>query len=137
MSYNIATYLLLAGATVTHLVTDLHKEKTATPIKHWLSAAIAVATSITFGYLNSSFTDTYWWQFAIYSLSIHFCFFDLVWNYFNGHGWFYNGDPKNPHRAWSDKIWDYIPTDAQPLLRLWVLGVGIGVYYHLDLIVGK
>ena len=131
-----ATYALLAIPVVVHLAVDLHKRYTGHVIRHWISALIAVMCCALCGGLDALINDKHWWQFAIYALGVHFAFFDLVWNWASGHPWHYNGDPMNPERAWTDKMWDYVPVYAQPLVRGWALGVGIGVYYHLDLIVG-
>lgn len=125
------TYALLILATLCHLVFDLHKKGTST-IRHWLSATIVIVFSFISGLINQWFAPYWWWQFLIYSLAIHFCFFDYLWNFFNHQRWNYHGDPLNPKRAWTDKMWDF--TSGQPWveigIRLWVLAVGYGIYYH-------
>jgi len=131
------TYALLFLATLAHLIIDYHKKETGHPIRHWFSALVTIVLSCIYGFINEKFTQYHWWQFAVYSLAVHFCFFDLLWNWRNDQPWYYHGSPLNPSRAWTDRIYDYIPVYAQPLLRLWVLGVGGGVYYHWDWIVGN
>jgi hypothetical protein len=117
---------------------DLHKIHTGHPIRHWISALVAVSTSIVFGLLNQWITHLEtWWQFAILSLCLHLALFDPIWNGFNHKPLFYQGDPSNPERAWTDKIWSYVPPLGQLLFRGWFIGVGLGVFFHLDWITGK
>lgn len=133
---SIATYLLLAVPVVVHMAVDIHKQYSGHPIRHWASALVAVFSSALCGFLNVVVADQAAWQFVIYALAVHFAFFDPFWNWYHGHKWHYNGDPKNPDRAWTDKMWDYVPLYAQPLVRAWVLAVGWSFYYRLDWIIG-
>lgn len=128
----MVTYSFLLAALCVHLVYDLHKEDVKKPIVHWLSALLAVVVSILFGYINQKLTHVCWWQFAIYSLAIHFALFDYAWNFFNHKPLFYHGTPSNPDRAWSDKMWTRIPPGGELLFRIIGLLAGYGVYSHLD-----
>ena len=132
------TTILISVALFAHLIMDLHKRKVGHPIVHWISAAVAVGVSVIVGFANQYlFKGEAYWQFAIYSLSVHFALFDPVWNLCNGQNIFYSGDPKNPSGAWTDKLWRITPTLAQPFIRAWVIAVGYAVYYNLDLIINN
>lgn len=133
----VITYLFLALATVAHLILDLHKEKTNHPIMHWLSAGVAIVVSSILGLFNQLIHDVEWYRFTIYSLCVHFALFDYLWNFFNKKPLFYHGEPSNPSRAWTDRMFDRIPPWGEILFRLWMLGVGISVYHYWYLIVGK
>lgn len=133
----LTTYLFLILATCAHLILDLHKEKNNEPIMHWLSASVAVGVSCLLGLFNQLIHDVEWYRFAIYSMCIHFALFDYLWNFFNNKPLFYHGEPSNPHRAWTDSVWDRIPPQGEILFRSWMLGVGISVYHFWYLIVGK
>jgi hypothetical protein len=126
--------MLLISATILHLMSDMHK-KTKNAIVHWVSATITVSASVVLGFANAAFTDMAWFQFAIFSLSIHFCFFDLIWNWANKKRWNYHGEETNPKRAWMDKFWAYIGINPliEIFLRLIVLLLGIMVYYYNSL----
>jgi hypothetical protein len=132
----VLTYTLLLLPVMVHMAFDIHKRYTGHPIRHWASALIAVFVSVLMGFLDALVNGVAAWQFAFYALSVHFAFFDLFWNWYHGHVWHYNGDPKNPDRAWTDKMWDYVPVYAQPFVRAWVLAVGWSFYYRLDWIIG-
>jgi hypothetical protein len=122
-------YLLLAIPTVTHLLFDYTKKYTGGKIRHWLSALIVVILSFGLGFFDPLVS---FWQFGFYALGIHFAFFDILWNWVNGHKWHYNGDRTNPERAWTDKMWDFVPVYAQPLIRFIGFYIGYGFYYHLE-----
>jgi len=133
------TYLLiflLSLATLLHLWMDFHKISTGHPIRHWISAGVAILVSSVLGAVNHLFSEQHWWQFAIFSLGVHFALFDYLWNTMNHKPWLYNGDPYNPERSWFDKLWSQVPPIANPFLRLWVFGVASGFYYHWDWIKG-
>jgi hypothetical protein len=130
------TILTLFLATVGHLIFDLHKQKT-TGINHFLSAAIAILVSIGAGIGNQVFTGVHWYQFAILSLCIHAATFDFIWNLIHFKPAFYHGDPSNPKRAWMDRLWSMTPPIAEVFFKAWFIGVGIGVYFHWDLIVNN
>lgn len=121
----ILEYLLLISPLVVHLVVD-----SKGVVRHWLNACYVLALSVAVGFILPG----YFWQGALYALAIHFAFFDPVYNLMHRKNFFYNGTPDNPDRAMMDKFWDYFPNYVQVFIRLWVLGVGIGVYYKLDLI---
>lgn len=131
----ILTYLLLLSALIEHLFMDFHKAQHQKPIVHWISAGLVLVVSVAAGFLNQWLTHVSWWQFVIYSLSIHLALFDPIWNEINGNDLFYAGTPNNPDRAWTDRLWQYVPPMGQILFRLWFLLFGAGWYYHLDLIV--
>lgn len=120
-------YIPLITPLLVHLIVD-RKGK----VRHKLNAAYVLALSIIVGFLLPG----YWFQGTLYALAIHFTFFDPLYNLIHGHKLFYHGDARNPDRAWTDRQWDKIPYFAEVLVRLWVLGVGISVYYYLDRIVG-
>jgi len=131
------TYVLLLVATVMHLMMDMHKQKTKHAIHHWFSALATIGVSVMIGFMNQLIWEIPFYRFAIYSLCIHFALFDYLWNLFNRKPFFYHGEPSNPNRAWTDKMWDRIPPWGEIFFRLWMIGVGIGVYHHWDLIVGN
>lgn len=133
----ILTYLGLMVALLYHLITDFHKHKTGHPIKHWLGALCVVTISAIIGFANQFVSIEYkWWQFLIYSLSIHFALFDPIWNFLNKNLWYYAGDPNNHNCAWTDRFWQRVPPLAQILFRFVFLFIGYSVYYRLDEIVG-
>jgi hypothetical protein len=120
-------YLLLFSPTIIHLIVD-YKGK----VIHWLNAIYVSSFSLCVGF----FLAGYFWQGAFYALTIHFCFFDWMYNFIHGHVWNYHGSINNPSRSLTDKIWSkYFPPTAEIFIRIWVLLVGIGVYYHLDWII--
>lgn len=138
--------LALFLATIAHFVFDRHKEVVHSPIVHWQSAGLVIVVSIMIGFITQGIIDFRyqvpkgfyrWWQFTIFSLTIHFCFFDLIWNVLHGYAWDYHGTPTNPNRAWTDRLWERLPPWGEIFLRLWVPAVGYGVYFCWDLIVGK
>lgn len=131
------TLILLQLATIFHLVFDYHKLHSGHPIRHWMSATIVVAISVVLGFIDQIRLDHTWWQFAIFSLSIHLALFDFLWNIINKKDLFYFGDPNNPERAWTDKVWSRVPPLGQIFFRSCFLYVGYAVYYHWDLIVAK
>jgi len=125
----IVEYLLLCLPTIVHLIVD-RKGK----VIHWLNALYVVAISIVVG----MFLPHYFWQGSFYALTIHFAFFDPLYNLMKGHAWNYHGSLSNPDIAWTDKQWQkYGHPLFEIFFRLWVLSLGIGVYYHLDLIIGN
>ena len=128
----MTTYIFLLIPIIAHCALDYKNYN----VLHWFSAALVTGISIALGFIDSHITGHYFWQFAIYALSVHFAFFDLVFNLINGHTWNYHGTITNPNRALTDRVWDYLPWYGEILVRLWVLSVGYGVYYHLDLITG-
>ena len=134
----ILTYVGLSVALIYHLLTDFHKHKVGHPIRHWLGALCVVTISAIIGVLNQVVSPEYqWWQFVIYSLSIHLALFDPIWNLLNKNPWYYAGDPNNPNGAWTDKFWQRVPPLAQILFRAWFLIMGAEVYYNLDRILGQ
>lgn len=121
-------YILLSLPLLVHLAVDY-----SGVVKHKLNAAYVFGIALLVGFVLPGF----FWQGAFYSLCIHFAFFDPMYNMMHGHNFFYYGDPKNPDRAWMDKLREaYVPPHAEVFIRLWVLGVGIGVYHYLPLIIG-
>lgn len=132
------TIFLLSLALFAHLLMDLHKRKAGHPIVHWISALVAVGVSVLVGFGNQYLFPEYaFWQFAIYSLSVHFALFDPLWNVCNKQDWYYSGDPNNKSGAWMDKLWRQTPVIAQPFIRAWAVAVGYGIYYNLDLIINN
>lgn len=120
-------YLLLSLPLIVHVIVDLKGK-----VNHKLNVLYVLAISIAVGFVLPG----YWFQGALYALAIHFTFFDPLYNLTHGHKLFYHGDARNPDRAWTDRQWDKLPYFAEVLVRLWVLGVGIGVFYYLDRIIG-
>ena len=131
------TYLGLVVALIYHLVSDFHKRQTGHPIRHWLSALLAVTTSCIIGLLIQFTTEYQWWQFAVYSLSVHAALFDPIWNLVNKEKWYYAGTWGNPNRAWTDKFWSRVPPGGQILFRGIILILGNFVYYRWDQIIAK
>ncbi len=129
----ITTYILLLFATGYHLLFDYHRKST-NKIVHWLSALLAVASSLVMGYINQLLTGVPFWQFGIYSLCIHLSLFDPLWNWVNNKAWNYHGTISNPQRAWTDRIWTQVPGAGEILFRIIFLILGYEVYYNLDLI---
>ena len=130
------TILLLLLPTLAHLVLDTIRKKYS-KIIHWQSALLVIITAVLAGIIDAHFTQTYWWQTFWFACTVHLCFFDPIWNWSQGQRWNHHGTPSNPERAITDKLWDYVPAYAEPLLRLWILSVGYGVYFHLDLIIAN
>lgn len=122
----ILTYALLLLPLIIHLAVDYSGK-----VRHKLNAAYVLALSILVGFLLPG----YFWQGALFSLSIHFTFFDPLYNLTHGHKISYHGDSRNPDQAWTDKQWVKIPYYAEVFVRLWVLAVGACVYYELDRII--
>lgn len=121
-------YLLLALPLIVHLFVDY-----SGVVKHKLNAAYVLGIAVLVGFVLPGF----FWQGAFYALCIHFTFFDPIYNLMHGHNLFYYGDPDNPDRAWMDKMREaYVPPHAEVFIRLWMLGVGIGVYHYLPNIIG-
>ena len=131
------TYFLLFLALGYHLAFDLHKQKEGKPIVHWLSALWVLVISSVSGVINSITTSVYWWQFTFLSLVIHFVFFDPIWNAFHKQRWNYHGDPNNPNRAWTDRLWSEVPGAGEILFRFIVFFLGYSVYYNWTRIVGN
>jgi len=127
--------LILLIPTFTHLIFDYHKMYSGGKIRHWLSASIAVLTSVVVGITVQKVDNVFWWQGTIFALAIHFAFFDPLWNWANHHKWHYNGDRTNPERAFTDRMWDRVPIYVQPFVRLWVLYVGYAFYFELGKII--
>jgi len=132
----ILTYLLLLTALIVHMLFDLHKQKVHKPIIHWLSAMIVVLVATGSGWINQLIMHVSWWQFMIYSLSIHAALFDVIWNLDHHENIFYAGDINNPNRAWTDRIWSRVSPGGQILFRAWILIFGGAWYYELDRILG-
>lgn len=122
----ILIYILLTLPLVIHLVVD-YKGK----VHHKLNAIGVTVLSVLIGLLLPG----YWWQGALYALTIHFCFFDPLYNLSHKKNFFYNGEPSNPDRALTDKFWGYFPRYAQIFIRIWVFGVGYAVYHQLPRII--
>jgi hypothetical protein len=122
-------YFLLLLPIGIHLLVD--KKGT---VHHVLNAIYVTALSIAVGLVLPG----YFWQGAFYALTLHFCFFDIFYNLMHQHAWNYHGTSSNPHRSFTDRAWasQYL---SHPLVeifvRLWMLSIGIGVYYHLDWII--
>jgi len=137
-------FALLLG-TIIHIGVDRHRESVDHPIVHWQSAALVLFTTLAMGFVTQEVIDAKygaqeyyrWWHFTIFSLTIHFSLFDIIWNSLHGHPWNYHGTPSNPNRAWTDKFWDMLPWWGEIFVRLWVPAVGYGVYFNWNLIVGK
>lgn len=122
-------YLLLLLPTTVHAIVDYKGV-----VKHWLNPIYVTAIAILAGLILPGF----WWQGAFYALCLHFSLFDIVYNISHKHPILYHGDPDNKDRALTDKLWAYfgqVP-HGEILLRLWILGVGISVYYELERIIG-
>ena len=117
----ILEYLLLTLPLVVHSLVDLKGK-----VNHTLNAVYVTVIAVVVGFLLPGF----WWQGAIYALSIHFCFFDPVYNLTHGKPLLYLGKT-----ALTDRLWGMTPPTAQVFVRLWVLGVGAGFYYNLDKII--
>jgi hypothetical protein len=122
----VIEYILLSFPLLTHVAVDFKGK-----VNHSLNALYVTAIAIVVGL----FLPGYWWQGAIYSLAIHFTFFDPIYNITHHKPFFYHGDPDNPDRALTDQFWDINTPVSEVFVRLWVLSVGIGVYYHLDKII--
>jgi len=119
-------HILLSLPLLTHVAVDFKGK-----VNHKLNAVYVTAIAVLVGL----FLPGYWWQGAIYALCIHFSFFDPIYNLTHGHRWNYHGDPDNPDRALTDKFWDINTPLSEIFVRVWVMMVGIGVYYHLDKII--
>lgn len=137
----IIEYLLLLLPLLVHLAVDYKGI-----VRHWLNAIYVLLLSVLVGF----FLPGYFWQGAFYALTLHFVFFDPFHNKIHPkelrQDWLYHGSPNNPSRSLTDKLWSkyapvvsifriYVPTEIP--IRLWFLSVGIGVYYHLDWIIGN
>ena len=124
----ILEYLLLLLPTIIHAVIDYKGA-----VKHWLNPIYVILIAVLIGL----FLPGYWWQGAFYALCIHFSIFDIIYNISHKHPLLYHGDINNLDRAFTDKIWDKFsqPPHAEIFLRIWVLIVGIYVYYELERII--
>jgi hypothetical protein len=125
----IIEYLLLLLPMLVHLGVDYKGI-----VRHWLNAIYVLLLAALVGF----FLPGYFWQGAFYALTLHFCFFDPIYNLIKGHAWNYHGSVDNPKRAFTDKCWAYLQNPlAEIFVRVWMLLVGIGIYYHLDWIIGN
>lgn len=123
---------LLIIPMLVHLLHDTAVKK----INHVFSASLTAVTALILGVIACHWQKgVYWWQFWIFAMCIHFCFFDPIWNLVHKESWDYHGDPENPNRALTDRMWSRIPPVGEILFRLIILGVGWGVYYHLNWII--
>lgn len=124
----IIQFILLTLPLITHLIVDWHGV-----VRHKLNAAYVLALSVAVGILLPG----YWWQGTLFALAIHFTFFDPLYNLMHRHAWNYHGDPLNPKRALTDKIWASVGREpiVEILARAFVLFCGYSVYFELDRII--
>jgi len=127
------TYLLLLVPTALHLWVDTTIKPTE--INHARGAIMVTMAAFICSIVNVFVADVAYWQFVIYSLAVHLSLFDPLYNLFKKHKWNYHGDPLNPKRAFTDKLWAYVMPEAEILFRIIFLIVGWSFYYRLDWII--
>ena len=133
---DILVILSLGLVLLSHILIDFDRQRMNKPILHWLSAMLVFAVSVFFGFLVDVIVGVAWWKFTILSLCVHLAVFDPLWNLLHNNYIFYQGDPNNPNRAFTDKIWDRVPPLGQIFFRIWVILVGLAIFSHWALIVG-
>ena len=117
-------YFFLLLPLITHLAIDFKGK-----VNHKLNAVYVLALSLMVGVLLPG----YWWQGTVYALCIHFALFDPLYNLIHKQKFFYNGDPSNPDRALTDRLWDITPIHGQVFIRLLFLGTGFTLYHFPEM----
>jgi hypothetical protein len=82
--------------------------------------------------VNHYLTGATVWQGMLLGVSFFWLKFDYALNVACGRNFFYMGNS-----SWMDRKIGWIPWPWLLLIKLWVFGVGVGFYYHLDKITGN
>lgn len=82
--------------------------------------------------VNFFITGVSVWQGVLLGGSVFWLTFDYALNVACGRKFFYMGKS-----SWMDKKIGWIPWPWLLFIKLWIFGVGIGFYYHLDKIRGN
>lgn len=127
-------YLIFTIPAFAHLIFDEIMERHA-KIRHWLSDIVTGMSCFIVGVVLQDVTHSAFMG-TLASWLVDIAIFDLLWNAAHRERWNYHGDPSNPHRALTDKAWDYVPWFAEPLARIWFLLCAWGVFFEMDQIVG-
>lgn len=116
-------YILLLSPLIAHVAIDYKGT-----VKHGMNAVLMVGIAFVAAMVLRLFGHQIIYSF-IYSLCIHFAFFDFFYNITHGHRWNHLGKT-----AWTDRQMGKLPVYGQVFIRLWFLLVGIGVFHYSELL---